>query len=110
MSLYSLRRTLASKTYENSILLYRLYSYFLRKYEKACEKNTQKALKKMVNLYIKVNYTCFHDLADGIGLWMEHFGDNTILEYIQNKRNNGLTTLKDIIKNKLQKECEMRMQ
>ena len=103
MSLFNLIKTLELKLYANNILFYKLYSYFLSKYEKDFEKNNQKALKKMVNLYIKVNYTCFHNIADGIGLWIEHYGDNTLLEYMQNKRNTGLKTLEDIIKNKMQK-------
>ena len=84
----------------NNIFFYKFFSYFLSKYEKDFEKNNQKALKKMIDLYIKINYTCFHNLANGIELWIEHYGDNTILEYIQSKRNNGLKILEDIIKSK----------
>jgi hypothetical protein len=102
MLLLRLLKTLEFKIYANNSLFYKLYRYCLNKYEKEFDKNNHKALKKMVNLYVKVNNTCFHDLVDSIGLWMDHYGDNIILEYIQNKRNNELKILEETIKNKLQ--------
>jgi len=96
-------KTLEFKLYGNNFFSYKIYSHFLKKYENTFYVDSHKALKKMVNLYIKLNHTCFHDLSDAIELWMYHYGNNMILDYIQNKRDNGLKTLEGAIKNKLQK-------
>ena len=98
--------TLEYKLYGNNIFSYKIYKHFLKKYENIFYVDGYKALKKMVNLYIKINHTCFHDLADAIELWIYHYGNNMVLEYIQNKRNKRLKTLENTIKNKLQKNNE----
>ena len=89
--------TLKLKLFGNSFLSYKVYRHFLKKYENTFCVDCHKALKKMVNLYVKLNSTCFHDLADAIELWIYHYGDNMILEYIQKKRNNELKILEDTI-------------
>ena len=103
MPFFRILETIEFKLYGNKYLFYKIYRHFLTKYENIFYIDSHKALKKMVNLYVKLNNTCFHDLADAIGLWMHHYGDNMILEYIQNKRSTKLKTLEDTIKNRLQK-------
>ena len=53
----------------------------------------------MVILYIKINHTFFHDLRDVIELWIYHYGNNIILEYIQNKSDKRLKKLENTVKN-----------
>ena len=100
MLLFRILGTLGFLLYRNNFIFYKIFKYFLKKYENTFYEDSNKTLKKMVNLYVKLNQTCFHDLAEAIELWMYNYGDNMILEYIQNKKNNGLIILEDIIKNK----------
>jgi hypothetical protein len=55
----------------------------------------------MVNLFLKVRNTYFHDLYDAILLWMGYEGNEIILKYIQNKKRKELIPLEDMIKTKL---------
>jgi len=98
--------TLEYKLYQNNFFSYKIYKHYLKKYENILYLDGYKALKKMANLYVKINHTCFHDLVDAIELWMYHYGNIMILEYIQNKKDKRLDTLEIIIKNKLQKNNE----
>jgi hypothetical protein len=85
------------KMFENNIIRYKLYKHLLKKYEKLYDKHNNKALKCMVDLYIKLYDTFFHDLNDSIELWMFHQGNKEIIKYIQNKNNYKSNNLIEII-------------
>jgi hypothetical protein len=72
----------------------------LRECEQDFENNPDVALIKMAELYCRLYDTTYHDLFDSIELWINHYGNRKLLDYIVENNNLKMKKLQEIIESK----------
>lgn len=81
--------------------LYDLYKEKLNNLEIDFDSNKVQTLKKMIELYIELEETNFHDLADSIEMWVYEEGNEEILKHLVSLNNNVTDRLLIILKDKI---------
>jgi hypothetical protein len=72
---------------------YEDFKQSLQQFEAEFELDNVQSLNNMVNLYLDLYTTNYHDLLDSIELWISQYGNEEIKNYIQQKNDNKLNGL-----------------